>query len=84
MGRKFTIEGGVRVKVPGDYPWPYEGQPDRTVFLDRDDVLTEERASYGTRRGSYAKHTGLCCYDIRLLQSEVEPWPEPVRLQFTF
>ena len=68
MGYNFTIKDGFRIKQEGEYPWPWAGEPHRTIHLYLDDVLTK------SEDGTYMKHTGLCCLSIRLKEDEVEPW----------
>ena len=68
MGYNFTIKDGVRIKEEGDYPWPWTDEPHRTIHLYTDDVLTK------SEDGTYMKHTGLGCLNIRLKDDEVEPW----------
>lgn len=75
MGRHFTIEGGVRPKAAGRYPWPCSGEPNRTIELLTDDVLTK------SEDGTYMVHTGLGCFGIVLKDEEVEPIGKPVGLQ---
>ncbi len=71
MGYDFTIKNGVRVKKDGKYPWPalrcVPPEPDRTIYLYTDDVLTR------SEDGTYMKHTGLGCFNIVLRDDEVEP-----------
>ena len=74
MGYKFTINGGVKVKKEGEYPWPWSGDENRKIMLYEDDVLTK------SENGKYMKHTGVGCFDIILEDNEVEPIGKPVKL----
>lgn len=67
MGLRFTISGGYKVKAPGDYSWPCAGQPERTLYLEPDDVLTKD-----PRDGTYTVQTGLGCFGICLTDAQVE------------
>lgn len=73
----YTIKAGsgaVRPKKAGRYPWPCRGNPERTIELLEDDVLG--RAMDGT----YAKHTGLMCFGIKIPDDHVEAITEDVTL----
>jgi hypothetical protein len=65
VGHRFTIKDYYQVKRDGDYPWPCGPDPDRTIRLHTDDVLTK------SENGSFTKHTGLGCLNIRLTDDEV-------------
>lgn len=58
MSYDFKITGAVHVKEGKEYPWPTEKDPNRTIEIFDDDVLTKEE------NGKYMKHTGLCCFNI--------------------
>lgn len=77
MGYSFTLQKGIafRVKKEGDYPWPWDGDKDRTIELFTDDVLTK------SENGKYIKQTGLCCMNIVLNDDEVEPITEDTHLR---
>ena len=77
MGYSFTLPKGIafRVKKEGIYPWPWDGDKDRTIRLFTDDVLTKQE------NGKYMKHTGLGCLNIVLATEEVEPITEDKHLQ---
>jgi len=75
MGYDFTVKGAVRPKKDGEYPWPCASEPDRTITLYDDDVLTRQD------NGKYLKHTGLGCMNIMISDEEVEPWGEDKRLR---
>ena len=76
MGRCFTITNGVRVKKDGSYSWPCKGEPNRTIELFTDDVLTKDPAA-----GTYMAHTGIGCFGIVLTDEEVEPIGKSVDLR---
>ena len=69
MGYSFTMPKGIafRVKKEGIYPWPRDGDKDRTIELFTDDVLTKQE------NGKYMKHTGL--FLSCLCGSELEVYP---------
>ena len=73
MSYEFEIEDGWKVKVRGRYPWPWRGNPGRTIELFPDDILTKGE-------GGYSKHNGLCCTGIKLTPDQVEPYGKKVRL----
>lgn len=82
MGYDFTIKGGVRVKVKGEYPWPIapehcknNADRNRTIELWPDDVLTKQD------NGKYMKHTGLGCTNIVLTEEQIEPIGKDVALR---
>lgn len=66
MGYKFRVANGCRVKKDGEYPWPCESEPNRTIELFTDDVLTKNAET-----GKYIKHTGLGCFNIVLEDNQV-------------
>lgn len=74
MARKFTVDGVFKPKVSGHYPWPWEGDKERTLELFDDDVLSRVGPDL------YNTVTGLCCCNVRIKDSEVEPWGRPVHL----
>lgn len=77
MGYSFTLPKGIafRVKKEGAYPWPWDGDKDRTIELFTDDVLTK------SENGKYIKQTGLGCMNIVLNDDEVEPITEDTHLR---
>ena len=77
MGYSFTLPKGIafRVKKEGVYPWPWDGDKDRTIELFTDDVLTK------SENGKYIKQTWLCCMNIVLNDDEVEPITEDTHLR---
>lgn len=79
MGYTFTIDAteAIRIKVAGHYPWPASNGTlaDRTIEIDRDDVLTK------SEDGTYMRHTGLGCFHIVLTPDQVEPWGQDKRLR---
>jgi len=56
MGYKFGFKAGtyVRPKENGEYPWPCQDKPDRTIPLATDDILTKDPST-----GKYMVHTGI-------------------------
>lgn len=55
----------LRVKKDSIYPWPCKNEPDRTIQLFDDDVLSRNSD------GSYTKHTGLCCIGIIIPDEDI-------------
>lgn len=76
MGRSFTVSDGFHPIKEGDYPWPCDLIPERTIRLYEDDVLTK------TNNGKYFKHTGLGCAGIVLTDDQVAPFGKDVDLEF--
>lgn len=74
-------DDALRVKKDGVYPWPtlkcVPPEPDRTIELFTDDVLTKGAD------GTYTVHTGICCFNIVLKDDEVEPWGRDVNLRIS-
>jgi hypothetical protein len=54
-----------QVKENKTYPWPCTPLPNRTIEIFTDDVLT--RSSPGV----FTKHTGLCCMNILIPESDI-------------
>jgi hypothetical protein len=55
----------LKVKENKKYPWPYDGNPNRTIKLFTDDVLTKGP------EGKYTKHTGICCCNIIIPEEDL-------------
>ena len=70
----YTVTGYYKPKAQGKYPWPCEAEPDRTIELFVDDVLTKDPD------GTYCTHTGLMCFRIQLTDDQVEFHPGTARL----
>lgn len=49
-----------------EVPWPCEPDPDRTITLYDDDAFTK------SEDGTYMKHTGLGCFNIRIPDDKIE------------
>ena len=64
----WTYKAGTyyRPKEQGRYPWPCADQPDRTIELLDDDVLTKD-----TNTGTFMVHTGIGCFGIVLTDDQV-------------
>lgn len=75
MGYSFSVNGYYTVKRESDYPWPCGPDPDRTIRLFSDDVLTKDPET-----GCYMKHTGLGCFGIVIPDSDVEFHQDTARL----
>ena len=75
MGYDFRIKGGFYPKKTGTYPWPCASEPERTIDLLEDDVLTK------SDDGKYTVHTGICCFGIVLKDDEVKPIDDEVKLR---
>jgi len=75
MAYDFTIRNGFKVKKDGTYPCPTKNNPNQTVKLFTDDVLTKEDDD------KYMRHTGIGRYGIVLTDDEVEPIKKPVKLR---
>jgi len=57
-----------------EYPWPCKRQPNRTIQLFDDDILTKQKDGKG-----FTKHTGLCCLNIQIPETDLdayEGWPK--------
>lgn len=54
-----------RVREDKVYPWPCEPQPNRTIQLFNDDILTR------SKDGTFVKHTGICCAGIVIPESDI-------------
>lgn len=67
MGYDFWVRGGVKPKEKCTVPWPCKGEPDRTIDLYPDDVLTRQGD------GRYFKQTGIGCFNIVLTEDQIEP-----------
>lgn len=76
MTRKFVISGGFRLKKAGTYPWPYAGNPNRTMELFEDDVFTKSADS------TWMKHTGIGTFRHVIPEEDLEPIGKDVVLQF--
>lgn len=74
MSYAFSIDGALRVKADKTYPWPCAPEPDRTIDLFDDDVLTK------SEDGTYMKHTGLGCLHIVIPDEDLVPWGKPCEL----
>lgn len=57
-----------------EYPWPNAKNPDQTLMLFHDDVLTKDP------NGTYWKHTGIMVGNLHIPADHIEPWPHPVNL----
>ena len=75
MGYNFIIKNGFRVKQDGEYPWPCPSDPNRTITLFTDDVLTKEED------GKFMKQTGLGCFGIILTEDQVVPIEKEVKMR---
>lgn len=75
MGYNFDIKEYYVVKKEDEYPWSCQPEPNRTIRLFTDDVLT--KASDGT----FTKHTGICCINIRLAKEQVKFIKKPIALR---
>ena len=62
----YKLKGYYRVKEKGTFPWPCPAEPQRTLDLRPDDVLTKGDAGY-------TKHTGLMMTGI-LVPDEAVEW----------
>ena len=54
-----------KVKKDKIYPWPCKSEPDRTLPIFDDDILT--RSSPGV----FTKHTGICCLNILIPEEDI-------------
>jgi hypothetical protein len=54
-----------KVKKDKEYPWPCKSEPNRTIKIFTDDVLTKQS------NGKYQKHTGLGCLNIHIPDEDV-------------
>ncbi len=60
MGYNFSVKGYYTIKhSEKKYPWPCPSEPNRTITLFNDDVLTGDGG-----KNTYMKHTGLGCFGI--------------------
>lgn len=75
MSYNFDFDKYYVVKKEGEYPWPCKLEKDRTIELFIDDVLTMHS------NGTFTKHTGICCTNIRLTKKQVKLIKKPVKLQ---
>lgn len=64
----WTYEAGTyyRPKAHGHYRWRGADEPDRTIELFEDDVLTKD-----PKRGTFMVHTGIGCFGIVLTDAQV-------------
>tara|TARA_R110000824_G_scaffold12226_5_gene53512 strand:- start:6297 stop:6533 length:237 start_codon:yes stop_codon:yes gene_type:complete len=67
MGYQFKVIDGCRVKEDKEYPWPCASDPNRTIELFDDDVLTKD-----LENGTYMKHTGIGCFNIVIPDEDIE------------
>ncbi len=76
MGYNFQVQPWYKLKYPErEYPWPCKSEPERTIQIFNDDVLTR------TRKGVYMKHTGICCTSILIPDEDVELVETPANLR---
>jgi len=75
MGYNFTVKNGFRVKQDGEYPWPWPNDPNHTITLFTDDVLTKEED------GKYMKQTGIGCCNIVLTDEQVVPIDGEIKMR---
>jgi hypothetical protein len=74
MGYNYKITNYYKVKKEGIYPRPIPANPDETLQLFTDDILTKNR------NGTYTCHTGVCMLGIKLKEDEVELIKETAHL----
>lgn len=76
MGYDFTIiPPWYRVKEDKEYPWPCKPDPNRTIEIYTNDVLTKQPD------GKYQKHTGLGCLNIPISDEDVILQDKPANLR---
>jgi hypothetical protein len=75
MGYPFTIHKSYRVKSDKDYPWPCGADPNRTLRIFADDVLTL------SDDGTFMKHTGLGTFGHVIPMEDVVLHEEITHLQ---
>jgi len=66
MGYNYKLDKYYVVKKEGKYLWPCKSQPNRTIELFTDDVLTKNDD------GTFTVHTGICCFGICLKKNQVK------------
>jgi len=71
MIHPYELNGAFHVKADSKYPWPCKPEPNRTINIYTDDVLT--RGEDG-----WTKHTGLCCVGIQIPETDVVPFGKTV------
>ena len=75
MGYQFEMSNYYKVKEDKTYPWPCAADPNRTIEIFDDDVLTEDKD------GTFTKHTGLCCIHIQIPKEDLIFEEGPTRFQ---
>jgi len=58
-----------------EYPWPCNSEPDRTIILFDDDVLTK------AEDGTFTKHTGACCMWIQIPEEDLIYCTDEIKLR---
>lgn len=75
MGYNYSLSKYYKVVKAGEYPWPCKAQPNRTIEIFEDDVLSK------TGDGEYFKQTGLGCMGIHIPDSDVVLIEDPITLR---
>ena len=75
----YTVNQYYRIKEKeyvAKWPMSDRGNPDRTITLYDDDVLTKDPDN-----GTYMKHTGIACFNIQIPDDMVEFVDKPAELK---
>jgi hypothetical protein len=75
MGYRFSLNKSYRVKSENDYPWPCRSEPNRTLRIYEDDVLTL------SDDGTFMKHTGFGTFGHVIPMDDVVLIEAPTHLQ---
>lgn len=66
MSYVYEIKNYYIVRKHGEYPWPCIFDKKRTIELTPEDVLTKNPD------GTFVKHTGVGCFNIKLKSNQVK------------
>ena len=75
---KNEDHGCYRCTKPGEYPWPCEPMPERTIKVFDDDVFTK-----GKDDSSWNMITGIYKGNVQIPEEYMELWPEEPNLVMT-
>lgn len=75
MGYTFTVGRHYRLKKDGVYPWPWKGDPDRTMELYTSDIFCVDE------KGVIYKQTGLGTFGHLIPFDDLVEHEGPVRLE---
>jgi len=59
------VNSYYKIRRHGYYPWPWEGDKDRTLEIFESDMLVRER------KDRYKCITGICCVNIHIPDTDV-------------